>query len=202
MQKAVPYRPQLPPAAAACESSGPQALAAGDGHEGKFNGTKVNIQRMVMENPVIVFGRHGCCMCHVVTRLLLGLGVNPTLPDRLMLIVLQRHKQAIHVRVEERSRSWLFTAVYGSPNTTIREDLWGFLCSAAPAGDDGWLLMGDFNAIALEVEKSGGAPFNPNEASKFNEALHRCGLLDMGSIGPSSIIKLLYPLSLYICADP
>ncbi|OWM77404.1 glutaredoxin-C9-like [Punica granatum] len=79
MQKAVPYRPQLPPAAAASESSGPHALAAGDGHGGKFNGTKVNIQRMVMENPVIVFGRYGCCMCHVVTRLLLGLGVNPTL---------------------------------------------------------------------------------------------------------------------------
>ena len=26
---------------------------------------------------MIVFGRSGCCMCHVVKRLLLGLGVNP-----------------------------------------------------------------------------------------------------------------------------
>ncbi|RYR43446.1 hypothetical protein Ahy_A08g039860 isoform D [Arachis hypogaea] len=32
---------------------------------------------MVSENAVIVFGRRGCCMSHVVKRLLLGLGVNP-----------------------------------------------------------------------------------------------------------------------------
>ncbi|KAJ7968617.1 Glutaredoxin [Quillaja saponaria] len=33
--------------------------------------------KMVSENAVIVFGKRGCCMCHVVKRLLLGLGVNP-----------------------------------------------------------------------------------------------------------------------------
>ncbi|XP_034684117.1 monothiol glutaredoxin-S5-like [Vitis riparia] len=33
--------------------------------------------KMVSENAVIVLGRRGCCMCHVVMRLLLGLGVNP-----------------------------------------------------------------------------------------------------------------------------
>ncbi|KAK7290875.1 hypothetical protein RIF29_05620 [Crotalaria pallida] len=32
---------------------------------------------MVSENAVIVFGRRGCCMSHVVKRLLQGLGVNP-----------------------------------------------------------------------------------------------------------------------------
>ncbi|PKI54066.1 hypothetical protein CRG98_025560 [Punica granatum] len=85
----------------------------------------------------------------------------------------------------EGSRSWLFTTVYESPSAAIREDLWGFLHWVAPTGDDAWLLMGDFIAIASEVEKSSGAPFNPNEASKFNEVLHRCGLLDVGSTGPS-----------------
>ncbi|PKI45766.1 hypothetical protein CRG98_033773 [Punica granatum] len=43
--------------------------------------------------------------------------------DCIRLTILQRHKQAIHVRVEEGSCSWLFTAVYGSPNAIIREDL-------------------------------------------------------------------------------
>ncbi|KAJ0052809.1 hypothetical protein Pint_02342 [Pistacia integerrima] len=33
--------------------------------------------KMVSENAVIVFARRGCCMSHVVKRLLLGLGVNP-----------------------------------------------------------------------------------------------------------------------------
>ncbi|XP_027927046.1 glutaredoxin-C9-like [Vigna unguiculata] len=32
---------------------------------------------MVWENAVTVVGRRGCCMSHVVNRLLLGLGVNP-----------------------------------------------------------------------------------------------------------------------------
>ncbi|RVW83242.1 Glutaredoxin-C9 [Vitis vinifera] len=36
------------------------------------------VTKMVSKNAVIVFGRRGCCMCHVVMRLLLGLGVNPT----------------------------------------------------------------------------------------------------------------------------
>ncbi|URE30346.1 Glutaredoxin [Musa troglodytarum] len=36
------------------------------------------MRRMVAENPVVVMGRRGCCMCHVARRLLLGLGVNPT----------------------------------------------------------------------------------------------------------------------------
>ncbi|RYR43449.1 hypothetical protein Ahy_A08g039860 isoform A [Arachis hypogaea] len=35
------------------------------------------VHDMVSENAVIVFGRRGCCMSHVVKRLLLGLGVNP-----------------------------------------------------------------------------------------------------------------------------
>ncbi|RRT64024.1 hypothetical protein BHE74_00053102 [Ensete ventricosum] len=37
------------------------------------------MRRMVAENPVVVVGRRGCCMCHVARRLLLGLGVNPAL---------------------------------------------------------------------------------------------------------------------------
>ncbi|KAF7801740.1 glutaredoxin-C9-like [Senna tora] len=35
------------------------------------------VAKMVSENAVIVIGRRGCCMSHLVKRLLLGLGVNP-----------------------------------------------------------------------------------------------------------------------------
>ncbi|URE17284.1 hypothetical protein MUK42_11442 [Musa troglodytarum] len=35
------------------------------------------IKRAVEENPVVVVGRRGCCMVHVVRKLLLGQGVNP-----------------------------------------------------------------------------------------------------------------------------
>ncbi|KAI9176670.1 hypothetical protein LWI28_005753 [Acer negundo] len=40
-----------------------------------------NMQSMVSENAVIVFARRGCCMSHVVRRLLLGLGVNPAIHE-------------------------------------------------------------------------------------------------------------------------
>ncbi|CAN0853212.1 GRXC9 [Linum grandiflorum] len=40
-----------------------------------------DVQKLVSENSIIVFGRRGCCMCHVVKRLLNGLGVNPTVFD-------------------------------------------------------------------------------------------------------------------------
>ncbi|KAF7803400.1 glutaredoxin-C9 [Senna tora] len=59
MQQAIPYRTWLP-AASRELSSGVRGGA-----------------RMVAENAVIVIGRRGCCMCHVVKRLLQGLGVNP-----------------------------------------------------------------------------------------------------------------------------
>ncbi|XP_028761705.1 glutaredoxin-C9-like [Neltuma alba] len=39
------------------------------------------VAKMVADNAVIVVGRSGCCMCHVVKRLLLGLGVNPAVYD-------------------------------------------------------------------------------------------------------------------------
>ncbi|GLJ44219.1 hypothetical protein SUGI_0923440 [Cryptomeria japonica] len=36
------------------------------------------IQRLTSENAVVIMSRTSCCMCHVVKRLLCGLGVNPT----------------------------------------------------------------------------------------------------------------------------
>ncbi|XP_027348342.1 glutaredoxin-C9-like [Abrus precatorius] len=36
-----------------------------------------SVIKMVSENAVIVIGTRGCCMCHVVQKLLHGLGVNP-----------------------------------------------------------------------------------------------------------------------------
>ncbi|KAL3519829.1 hypothetical protein ACH5RR_017978 [Cinchona calisaya] len=41
--------------------------------------TTSHVTKLVTENAVIAFGRRGCCMCHVVRQLLLGLGVNPTI---------------------------------------------------------------------------------------------------------------------------
>ncbi|CAN1217520.1 GRXC6 [Linum perenne] len=36
------------------------------------------IQRLISENPVIIFSRSSCSMCHVMKKLLATIGVNPT----------------------------------------------------------------------------------------------------------------------------
>ncbi|GFP90129.1 glutaredoxin-c6 [Phtheirospermum japonicum] len=40
--------------------------------------TEMRIQRLISENPVIIFSRSSCCMCHVMKRLLATVGVHPT----------------------------------------------------------------------------------------------------------------------------
>ncbi|RDY14646.1 Glutaredoxin-C9, partial [Mucuna pruriens] len=53
----------------------PPPTAGGSG--GANGANPSNAVKMVAENAVIVIGTRGCCMCHVVQKLLQGLGVNP-----------------------------------------------------------------------------------------------------------------------------
>ncbi|XP_058750198.1 glutaredoxin-C9-like [Vicia villosa] len=63
MYQAIPYRPSV--------STVTRDLPISGGiHD-------TNIITMVSENAVIIIGTRGCCLCHVVKRLLQGLGVNP-----------------------------------------------------------------------------------------------------------------------------
>ncbi|GLT80910.1 hypothetical protein SLA2020_523210 [Shorea laevis] len=71
MQEAIPYRTYN--TVAGGSRSPPRR--AGGGSRGV--GDEINLTKLVVENAVVVFGRRGCCMCHVVKRLLLGHGVNP-----------------------------------------------------------------------------------------------------------------------------
>ncbi|GAA0172599.1 hypothetical protein Leryth_007413 [Lithospermum erythrorhizon] len=40
--------------------------------------TEMRIQRLILENPVIIFSKSSCCMCHAMKRLLTTIGVHPT----------------------------------------------------------------------------------------------------------------------------
>ncbi|GKV29647.1 hypothetical protein SLEP1_g38551 [Rubroshorea leprosula] len=71
MQEAIPYRTYNTVAGG---SRSPPRRAGGGSRGG---GDEINLTKLVVENAVVVFGRRGCCMCHVVKRLLLGHGVNP-----------------------------------------------------------------------------------------------------------------------------
>ncbi|XP_066314694.1 monothiol glutaredoxin-S5-like [Miscanthus floridulus] len=69
-----------PVAAAAEEESARPNAAAGAG-AGDDDGGKAEVGRAVAESPVLVVGRRGCCLSHVVKRLLQGLGVNPAVHE-------------------------------------------------------------------------------------------------------------------------
>ncbi|KVH89521.1 glutaredoxin-C9-like [Cynara cardunculus var. scolymus] len=61
----------------------PTSTAADGGGTETTNATtgtdSIPVGELVAGNAVMVFGQRGCCMCHVVKLLLLGLGVNPTI---------------------------------------------------------------------------------------------------------------------------
>ncbi|WVZ69341.1 hypothetical protein U9M48_018141 [Paspalum notatum var. saurae] len=98
MYQAIPYssaRPWLMPAAVkpeqvvtvaaasgAEEEPGPDAAAtSATAAGGDDDGGKAEVERAVAESPVLVVGRRGCCLSHVVKRLLQGLGVNPAVHE-------------------------------------------------------------------------------------------------------------------------
>ncbi|XP_044495253.1 glutaredoxin-C9-like [Mangifera indica] len=74
MQEAIPYRTYLH---AAADGSSTSTERSADGTTQANSDEKHSVEKMVLENAVVVIGRRGCCMNHVVRTLLLGHGVNP-----------------------------------------------------------------------------------------------------------------------------
>ncbi|KAG1346796.1 Monothiol glutaredoxin-S5 [Cocos nucifera] len=85
MQKAIPYssgRTWFAPTAASNSivhmTDNDRPSLDGPSTSSSWSEGSGRMRRLVAENPVLVVGRQGCCLCHVVKRLLQGLGVNPT----------------------------------------------------------------------------------------------------------------------------
>ncbi|KAA8515205.1 hypothetical protein F0562_018384 [Nyssa sinensis] len=77
MQQALPYRTWLP--AAGGPPPGEKDAISNINGDIDSSESATSVEKLVSEKAVIVFGRSGCCMCHVVKRLLLGHGVNPAI---------------------------------------------------------------------------------------------------------------------------
>uniref|UniRef100_A0A0E0JM67 Uncharacterized protein n=1 Tax=Oryza punctata TaxID=4537 RepID=A0A0E0JM67_ORYPU len=89
MYQAIPYsstRPWLraePAASVVVDVVKVETGAAARGSEAEVVGEEeaAEVRRAVAESPVLVVGRRGCCLIHVVKRLLQGLGVNPAVHE-------------------------------------------------------------------------------------------------------------------------
>ncbi|KAK7836543.1 glutaredoxin-c9 [Quercus suber] len=89
---------------------------------------------MVAENAVIVIARRGCCMSHVVKRLLLGLGVNPAVYE-----------------VDEKDESWqpLHTRTHFINNNTNLPQLVSSKALKAEESENIMLNMVAENAVIV-----------------------------------------------------
>ncbi|OEL24945.1 Monothiol glutaredoxin-S5 [Dichanthelium oligosanthes] len=95
MHQAIPYsasrpwppRPRPAPTAAVVDAVAASAaaeerqLAAAQQQPAAAAAAREEVRRTVAESPVLVVGRRGCCLSHVVKRLLQGLGVNPAVHE-------------------------------------------------------------------------------------------------------------------------
>ncbi|XP_019193602.1 PREDICTED: glutaredoxin-C9-like [Ipomoea nil] len=89
MQEAIPYKtwltmPRDCKPVVGNQSSAPLMNKAGSSSSMYVDGVKEpkdGAKNMVTESAVVVFGRRGCCMVHVVRRLLQVLGVNPVVSE-------------------------------------------------------------------------------------------------------------------------
>ena len=72
------------------------------------------VANMVSENAVIVFARRGCCMSHVMKRLLLGLSVNPAVyeVDEEDEVGVVRQLEAIGANYDGKQEKVQFPAVF------------------------------------------------------------------------------------------
>ncbi|CAN1191383.1 Putative ribonuclease H protein At1g65750 [Linum perenne] len=107
------------------------------------------------------------------------------------------HKTEISLRILESSRQFVsmlgssngmgdfhLTAVYGSPSSVERVNLWSDLCRLSSQITIPWLVMGDFNAMVSSSDKRGGARFSISHSQPFIDCCDICGLIDPGVIGP------------------
>jgi len=79
---------------------------------------------------------------------------------------------------------WFFTAVYASPNETLRQELWAKLSSFGCHYDSPWLLAGDFNETKNMEERFNCSEDLSRRCNNFNLWIEINQLIGLGFSGP------------------
>ncbi|KAJ4824519.1 hypothetical protein Tsubulata_020714 [Turnera subulata] len=98
--------------------------------------------------------------------------------------ILINHAQFIHMKVLSPDGSFIFTAVYGSPNEYARRFFWRNLEVLAPTITEPWMLAGDFNALLCSTERLPRGNSRSGGIRDFQSCVLNTGLLDLGFSGP------------------
>ena len=106
--------------------------------------------------------------------------------DRVRVKILHNHYQFIHTHIEfiDAPAAFLFSAIYGNPQASLRRLLWQDISLLAPADNSPWLLAGDFNATSCYGERSGSRSRLSHGCPAFKSFISQHGLIDLGFHGP------------------
>ncbi|KAI9119114.1 hypothetical protein K1719_009789 [Acacia pycnantha] len=100
--------------------------------------------------------------------------------------ILVNHVQFVHIEISWAclNLKFLFTAVYGSPQSQFWKFLWRDITQLADSFLAPRMLAGDFNTILHHNEHQGGYVRRAQGCGLFNAFIHLNGPLDLGSNGP------------------
>ncbi|XP_020211577.1 uncharacterized protein LOC109796303 [Cajanus cajan] len=100
------------------------------------------------------------------------------------LAIVTQSSQFIHIKVRCGDSHWFCTFVYASPHPQFCIDLWRELCSLASGIDRPWALMGDFNAVLKNFERSNSSGSRSHRGDKaFCDFVQQNNLIDIGFQG-------------------
>ena len=99
--------------------------------------------------------------------------------DNFQVSVLSSDKRIIDLKVTVGSTSCYISCVYGDPVMARRQIVWDRLVNLGLRRDAAWLLVGDFNELISNDEKSGGAIRNESTFWNFRNMVQNCKLKDL-----------------------
>ncbi|KAI9074143.1 hypothetical protein K1719_043914 [Acacia pycnantha] len=98
-------------------------------------------------------------------------------------VVLKCNRQFIHLRsVGSNNRPLLITEVYAIPDAHHKGILWEELRQFASTISEPWIVIGDFNDVAVSSERVGGLGGNATRMSLFADRIDQCQLVDIGAV--------------------
>lgn len=97
--------------------------------------------------------------------------------------VISQHKQMVHCRTKINDFDGYLTAVYGSPNSMARKELWDSIGDISGTLNDPWILIGDFNSFLHPENICGGRPVTLDQCQGFADCVSDSGLLEIETRG-------------------
>ncbi|XP_074321169.1 uncharacterized protein LOC141657731 [Silene latifolia] len=106
-------------------------------------------------------------------------------PKEVSVTPIVHHTQHITVEIARMGEiPWFFTAVYASPDSMRKEELWESLEDFARTDNRPWLAMGDFNDTRFMPERNGNSESMRRRYTRFNSWLENNEWIDLDYSGP------------------